>query len=197
MIRPEHWDEIEAADDTDRRPAPVPGVYVCKIVDVEDTKSKAGRSMLKIKLDIAEGEHKDFFKDDFDYWKDRGTEGFWKLETYQLYDADSLRFFKRFVRNVELSNDHFIFDFNEKRLIGKLVGMMLDAREYKNSNGIRRLALRAGRSYTAGQVRQGVKTEPKVHTLDERKIALSEYIAEREEADRYEFEHVDDADIPF
>lgn len=37
------------------------GGHICKIMKVEETKSKAGNDMIIISLDIAEGDQKDYF----------------------------------------------------------------------------------------------------------------------------------------
>jgi len=45
------------------------GGYVCKILKAEETESKTGKPMLKIAIDITDGEYAGYFKDMFQNWK--------------------------------------------------------------------------------------------------------------------------------
>ena len=49
------------------------GGYICKIVACKETESKAGKPMLKIALEILEGEHRGFFAE---LWRDRKMAAF-------------------------------------------------------------------------------------------------------------------------
>lgn len=56
MKKPNNYDNVQT--ETKKLPA---GGYICEIIQYEETKSKAGNEMLKVCLDIAEGEYKGFF----------------------------------------------------------------------------------------------------------------------------------------
>lgn len=63
MIRkPNKYNETQEYGNFKTLPA---GGYVCKIIKIEETKSKAGMPMLKIALDISQGEYQGYFMDVF------------------------------------------------------------------------------------------------------------------------------------
>lgn len=188
MKKPADWEKVTAAHYGDRREEPTPGAYVCRIINAYEAKSQAGRPMLKLDIDIAEGEYAGYYADDLTNRKERGWEAYWKLTINQVTDGTSTRFFKGLIEDIERSNEGFRFDFNEAKLVGKLIGVMLDGEEYKSQNGFKGVKLKAGRTFTVREVRAGVKLEPKVRTLDG---------AEVHSTPEGGIEHVDDADIPF
>ena len=49
------------------------GGYICEILTCEETRSKSGKPMLKITLDIVDGEYKDYFKT---LWRDKRMAAF-------------------------------------------------------------------------------------------------------------------------
>ena len=69
----------------DYTPLPAGG-YICRIMGVEETKSKSGRDMIKVSLDIAEGEFKNRFAE---AWKaDTRADKKWGCIANQLvYDT--------------------------------------------------------------------------------------------------------------
>lgn len=63
--KPKDYDNVIVGE---RKILPAGG-YVCKILKAEETESKAGKPMIKVAFDIAEGEFKGYFRDMFDSWK--------------------------------------------------------------------------------------------------------------------------------
>lgn len=92
-----------------------PGGYVCHVKKIEETTSKSGNAMLKIALDIYEGQYAGFYQDKFDSNTRLGKK--WPCIFYQLiYDKDgnTNRSFKSFCEKMKESNrieipwgDHF------------------------------------------------------------------------------------------
>lgn len=107
------------------------GGYVCKITNVEDVPSK---EYLYVEFDIAEGEHKDYYK------KLQEAKNFWGGSFYKSYKEKALPMLKRFCSAVTKSNSGYIFDAgaqnsDEKTLKGKLIGLVLFEEEYIKNNG--------------------------------------------------------------
>lgn len=63
--KPKDYDNVKVGE---RKILPAGG-YVCRILKAEETESKAGKPMIKVAFDIAEGEFKGYFRDMFDSWK--------------------------------------------------------------------------------------------------------------------------------
>ena len=103
------------------------GGYVCRIIHAIDVPEK---QYLRIELDISEGEHKGIYSDRFSKFG-----GNWGCVRICSYKEKALPMFKGFVTAVEESNDHYKFDFDEKTLEGKYVGVLMGEEEYINSDG--------------------------------------------------------------
>ncbi|HWT74349.1 MAG TPA: hypothetical protein VN258_06485 [Mobilitalea sp.] len=104
----------------------VAGGYICRITLVEDVPEK---EYLKIEYDIAVGDMKDYFKNLND------AKGFWAGKFIKSYKETALSFFKGFTTAVEKSNAGYKFDNDEKKLIGKLVGLVIGEEGYIGNDG--------------------------------------------------------------
>ena len=120
-----------------------PGGYVCNIVRTELVKSKSGRDMLNVFIDIAEGARAGYFRKDLEHrrkfkpdcqWSPNGT--YYQL----LFDTDGYvtPFFKWFVESVEKSNRGFQInptEFYGNEFTGRLCGFTFGEEEYLKRNG--------------------------------------------------------------
>lgn len=87
------------------------GGYICRILKAEETESRAGRPMIKVAFDIADGEFAGYFRDRFDSWKaaaEDPTEVKWPFSGTKwilLYnnDGETNRDFKSFCTALEES----------------------------------------------------------------------------------------------
>ena len=133
MNKPANWDSVEAITGEYKK---LPGGYVCSIVRAECTKSKNGKEMLKLAIDIAEGEYKDFYLNQYLQEQERNKEqAKWRGSYYQLTEGDSMGRFKGMLLNIEKSNPGYKWNWNEKSLEGKLFGGVFREEEYINRNG--------------------------------------------------------------
>ena len=64
--KPKDYDDVKVGGDFKILPA---GGYVCEILKAEETRSSAGKDMIKVAFDIADGEFAGYFKDMFDNWR--------------------------------------------------------------------------------------------------------------------------------
>ena len=136
------------------------GGHVCKIVKLEETKSSTGKDMLKIALDIAEGEQKDYYKQQFE--NDTRNDKKWGCMSYILVedkDGNTNRSFKTFTESVEKSNGGFVIKWGEdfaKQFKGKLVGGVFGREEYINSNNESKFATKCRYFTTIDRAKKGI-----------------------------------------
>ncbi len=116
-------DKVQAANEF-RRPAP--GGYICGITAVKDVPEK---EYLRIEFDIAEGEFKRY------YTELNKARGFWGGVFVRSYSDAALPFFKSFITAVEKSNNGYKFDYEEQKLKGKYIGLVLGEEEYMSRTG--------------------------------------------------------------
>lgn len=144
------YEEVKAA--TERVILPKGG-YIVKIkaAQVKTYQGQNGEfEKLEIAFDIAEGEYKDYFQNDFD---NQNTEDKrWKGVLRQYIptddgsekDARTKSYFKAMIEAIEDSNNGYHWDWDEKKLKGKTVGCLfrLEEWEWDGKSGWRTAALK-------------------------------------------------------
>lgn len=114
------------------------GGYIAKILDCKE-ESKNGYSWLAFSFDIAEGEHKGHFAEQYrantnENKRWRGTyNAFIPDEASQYYD-ENLNKFKTMIANIEESNPGYHWDWDETKLKGKLIGVIFGEKEFLTQN---------------------------------------------------------------
>ena len=112
--------------------------YIAKILDCKE-ESKNGYSWLAFSFDIAEGEHKGHFAEQYrantnENKRWRGTyNAFIPDEASQYYD-ENLNKFKTMIANIEESNPGYHWDWDETKLKGKLIGVIFGEKEFLTQN---------------------------------------------------------------
>lgn len=117
------------------------GKYVCKIVQVSTQQTNNGNEQFVILYDIAEGEHKDFYKKLFDADKaQNASSAKWRGVFKQNMEGKGLSWFKGVITSIERSNN-FTFQWdkegNEKSLKDKKFGGLFRRRQYEKEDGRR------------------------------------------------------------
>ena len=130
MKKIENYENVQASSGEFARPTA--GGYICKIIDVDDVPmNEQGKGdYLRIEYDIADGELKGYYKEQNDRWG-----GNWNASFIRSYKEKAQGMFKHFTNCIEQSNAGYEWDWNEKGLIGKVVGLVLGEEEYKNNAG--------------------------------------------------------------
>lgn len=128
---------------TDFQQLPKDG-YVLRIMGAEVCENNKGQ-YIKISCDIAEGEYKDFYANE--YKNQQQEDKKWHCN-YLLsvpnddgseQDGWTKRRFKTVIEALEDSNPGYHFDWDEKKFKGKLVGGLFNEREYEaNDRTIKR-----------------------------------------------------------
>ena len=126
--------------------------YICKIIDVEDVPiNEQGKGdYLRINYDIADGELKGYYQEQFNRWG-----GNWNASFIRSYKEKALGMFKHFTNCIEASNVGYEWDWNEKGLIGKVVGLVLGEEEYQNSMGEIKTKLVVSQIKTIEEIKNG------------------------------------------
>lgn len=147
--------------DVERLPV---GGYILKVMDAKEMISEWGNSLV-ISFDIAEGEYKDFFA--INYKSQPGEDKKWK-GVYRLrvpkddgseQDGWTKRRFNTVIVNFEESNPKFHWDWDERKLKGKMIGALFNNKEY-DFNGRRGFFTNCHSLVAAERIRSGKFTIP-------------------------------------
>lgn len=129
MKRIENWDSIVESTSFKRLTS---NGYICKILKVEDHPEK---EYLKIYFDIFKGDNKGYFKMQYDgdtrkerKWPNAGT-------FIRSYKNSAASMFKGFINAIERSNKGYQWNFDEKTLVNKVVGLIIADEQYQNQKG--------------------------------------------------------------
>ena len=130
MKRIENYENVQASSGEFARPTA--GGYICKIIDVEDVPMNAqGKGdYLRIQYDIADGEFKGYYKEQFDRWG-----GNWNASFIRSYKESAAGMFKHLINCIEESNPGYKWSWDEKSLVHKYVGVVLGEEEYQKKDG--------------------------------------------------------------
>lgn len=117
------------------------GGYVARIMDANVIDYTWG-SVLKVDFDIAEGEYKDFFGNDYrnNTNDDKKWRGSYRInipnESNQYFDSQR-KSFNNFIACIEETNSGFHWAWEEKALKGKGIGVLFRNKEFSmdNANG--------------------------------------------------------------
>lgn len=117
------------------------GGYVCRVMGAKIIENQYGQS-IKIAYDVAEGEYKDYFQRRYDAntSEDRKWPGIFLLnvptDDGTEQDGWTKRRFKTFVEALEESNEGYHFDWDETKFKGKLVGLIMNYRQYETGDRV-------------------------------------------------------------
>ncbi len=114
----------------EREKLPVGG-YVIQIKDAEEVSYQWG-SALKISFDILEGDYRDFYAKDYRSQQEpKKWKGVRQLTIPKDGDEEKSRdYFENQIACIEASNPGYDFDFDERKLKGKIVGAVFGEKEY-------------------------------------------------------------------
>lgn len=140
-----------------------PGGYVVKILDVTDVPDK---EYLKVSFDVCEGKDKDFFANE--YKNDTREEKRWPNagSFVRSYKEKALPMLKGFTTAIENSNKGYTWDFDEKKLKGKIVGLVIGEEEFVNSSGKLRTRTYVSAVRSVDVIRKGEFEVPALKKLD-------------------------------
>lgn len=176
------------------------GAYICQIFKAEEkvyTSPKGEWHKLEVSFDISEGEHKDFYAND--YRAQSGEDKKWKgvlrmnIPTDDGSEADgwTKRSFKTNILAIEESNNGYHWDWNEAQLKGKTVGIVFRSEEWEY-NGKRGWRTAPFKMVPAADVKSGNIKMPDPKPLNGKAASHASTAA-----DLSDFVEVASADLPF
>jgi len=163
MIKmPHNWNEVKVISDRAKLPL---GAYVCLVKQCRVVDNDYG-SQLAILFDINEGEYKGFYADDFaaNTQQDKKWKGILRIwlpkDDGSEKDEFTKSIFKGLVTSFENSNPGYKWNWNEKSLEGKQIGILFRNEEwaYDGKSG---WAVRPFRALSVDTVQEGKFTLPK------------------------------------
>lgn len=129
MKRIENWENIQESTSFKRL---TPNGYIVKLLNIED---HPDNEYLKIYFDIVKGDDKGYFKKQYDgdtrkerKWPNAGT-------FIRSYKDSAASMFKGFINAIEKSNKGYQWNFDEKTLVNKVVGLIIADEQYQNQKG--------------------------------------------------------------
>lgn len=141
-----------------------PGGYVCAIKSVVDVPEK---EYLKMEIDIVKGEDKGYFTKQYESdtrenkkWANAGT-------LYRSHKESAIGMFKGFITAVEESNKGYTWDWDEKSLKNKYIGIIIGDEEYINSQGKKRVRNHIVAVRSVETIESGDFEIPELKTVDE------------------------------
>lgn len=185
MKRIENYENVQASSGEFARPTA--GGYICKIIDVEDVplnKNTGKGDYLHIEYDIADGDFEGYYKEQNDRWG-----GNWNASFIRSYKEKAQGMFKHFINCVEQSNNGFVWDWNEKSLVGKFVGLVLGEEEYENKKGEIKTKLVVKGVKTPFEIKEGNFKIPPIKKLERTQAQTDNGFSP--------IDNVDTSDLPF
>ena len=170
------------------------GGYVCQIISAKVDSNEWGETLV-VAHDVCEGDYEGIFKRDFENndREDKKWRGTFRLKLPKddgsEQDAWKKRSFSNFIWAVEQSNPGFTWDWDEKKLKGKKVGLIYRNEEWE-MNGRSGWTTKAAGSESIDNIREGKFRLLKDKPLPEaRKAAAAQTFTELDDGD--------DGELPF
>ena len=172
-----NWDTTRAATGEVERIAP--GGYICYIrgARVETITTRRGESeRIAISLEICEGPYTGFFQKRFDEMHNSNTNGEtrWPCVFTQFLldrDGNASPYFKGTIQAIVESNPGYNWNWDEKTLNGKRVGVIFGEEEFMGSDGQVRTTVRPRWFRSADKVRAGDYKIPEKRGLRQEQAA--------------------------
>lgn len=160
-----NFDKIQESGSFEKLPI---GGYIVKILAVDDVPEK---EYLKIFFDINEGEKKGFFTKAFK--EDARAEKKWPNagSFIRSYKEKALPMFKGFTNAIENSNKGYSWNFDEKSLVNKVVGLVIGEEEYQNQKGQVRVRTYVSAVRSVETIKKGDFKVPELKKLDATKVS--------------------------
>ena len=153
------------------------GGYICKIISAKEEKSKSGKRMLVIALDIEEGNKKGFFRNRFT--ENTSPDKKWPSGAIyrQMLEGDkAVGFLKGLMTSLEASNEGFKWDWDEKKLKDLKCGAIFGEEEYKRMDGSIGTSTKVKFIRTVKAIQDGNFKVPELKKLPEKGEAFEDFI---------------------
>lgn len=153
------------------------GGYICKIVSAKEEKSKSGKRMLVLALDILEGDKKDYFKKRFD--ENTSPDKKWSagaIYRQMLEGEKTVGFLKGLMTSLEASNDGFKWNWDEKKLKDLKCGAIFGEEEYEKMDGSIGTSTKVKFIRTVKAIQDGNFKVPELKKLPQKGEAFEDFV---------------------
>lgn len=195
MEKIKDFDKIEAKGMDDFKGLPI-GAYECVIKDARINHNEiTGKNTLKISVDIASGEYKDFFKKAYE--NDTRIDKKWNNNAvrYLAYEGENVSYFKGFLTIVENSNPGYKWNWEESTLRDKKLVGVFQYEEYEKQDGTKGVKVRLSKFRSLDKLKD-IEVSDNVRKLDGSYVTYDEYMGSKEDSKANEVE-VSQEDMPF
>ena len=183
------FDKVEAKGMDDFKGLPI-GAYECVIKDAKINHNEiTGKNTLKISVDIASGEYKDYFKKRYDSntaidrrWDNNATK-------YLAFEGENTSFFKGFITTVENSNVGYKWSWEESTLRDKKIVGVFQYEEYEKQDGTRGIKVRLTKFRSLDKLKD-IKVSDDIKMLDGSYISYDDYNERLENEDNKKLENI-------
>lgn len=192
------FDKVEAKGMDDFRGLPI-GAYECVIKDARlNHNEETGKNTLKISIDIASGEYKDYFLKAYE--TDTRIDRKWNNNAvrYLAYEGDNVSYFKGFITTIENSNVGYTWDWDETKLKGKKVCGVFQYEEYEKQDGTKGIKVRLNKFRSLDKLKD-IEVSDSIKMLDGSYVSYDDYMERKEDkfADFKDCVEINPDSLPF
>ena len=179
MKKIENWNEIEAKGMDDFKALPI-GAYECKIINaVENHNEQSGKTTLKVMVDIASGEYKDYFKKRYD--SNTAIDRKWdnNARKFLAFEGENASFFRGFITIVENSNVGYKWNWEESTLRDKKLVGVFQYEQYEKQDGTKALKVRLTKFRSLDKLKE-IEVSDSIKMLDGTYKSYDDYMESQE-----------------
>ena len=152
----ENWSEVEAKgmEDFNFKTLPI-GAYECIIKDARiHTNKENGKETLKVSVDIASGEYKDYFQKRYD--NNNNSDKKWDNNAvrYLAFQGENVSYFKGFITCVINSNVGYKWNWDETSLKNKKICGIFQYEEYQKLDGSKAVKVRLSKFRSLDKIKK-------------------------------------------
>ena len=192
------FDKVEAKGMDDFKGLPI-GAYECVIKDARlNHNEETGKNTLKISIDIASGEYKDYFLKAYE--TDTRIDRKWNNNAvrYIAYEGDNVSYFKGFLTVIENSNIGYKWNWEESTLKGKKVCGVFQYEEYEKQDGTKGIKVRLSKFRSLDKLKD-IEVSDSIKMLDGSYVSYDDYMERKEDkfADFKDSVEINPDSLPF
>lgn len=177
IAKPKDWETAQAY--TGESQSITPGGHIVRVISMRQEMSRNNKPMLVVSFDIEEGSEFDgIYRRQYEAKKKFDVNAKWPgVIRYMLYAKDGVStngFFKGFISSLEESNAGYHWNWDERSVSGKLVGMVFGEEEYRAQDGSIKTSVKAQQARSIQAIADGVPV-PEKRTIREEAQTYAPY----------------------
>lgn len=165
LRKPMGYDASEIMEVGTFRAVP-PGWYCAVIMNAAEGETPNGSPYIEFAVDIADGEYKGYYKSDFVNQRPADGVKKWRGNVRYFTTEKAVGMLKGGIKAIEESNPGYTFDWDERSVKGKKVGLGIHREEYIGADGTPKTATKPYAFCAIQKVLSGEMPEPKDKPLD-------------------------------